>query len=318
MIFIDPLLLFLAAMVIDLYAGDWIGRGRWIWHPSTIFGKLFAFLELKLNRSARGKRTLMVRGALTVLIGVGVAAIAGVFMHLLSVQAPLLWLIELTLILSLVDLRRPWRDAIALADALERDGLEGGRTALPALSLRDPVHTDVYEVARLGVEVLAARFAFGLIGPALSYWICGLSGLFVYQALILISNRPGESQPFYVLSNRLVVIVRSIASIIGAFILVLAAFAMEGAQPKVAFLTAFNYCRTFAGVKNGPTVAAMAGALGLSLEGPRRYVSGVIARPWVGGGTVHAGPKEILAATRLFLSGWLVVAILIVVWVVGS
>ncbi len=318
MIHTDPLLLFAAAMVIDLYTGDWVGRGNWVWHPSTIFGKFFGFLESKLNRPARGARTLMVRGALTVLIGIGVAAIAGVFVRVLSVQAPLLWVFEFTLILSLVDLRGPWRDAIALADALERDGLEGGRAALPALSLRDPVHTDVYEIARLGVEVLATRFSFGLIGPALSYWICGLSGLFVYQALISISNRPGESQSFYVLSNWLAAVVQWVASIVGALALVLAAIPTKGAQPNGAFLTIFSYCRTFVCVKNGPTVAAMAGALGLSLEGPRQYVSGLIARPWVGGGTVNAGPKEILAATRLFLSGWLVVAMLIVVWVALS
>ena len=316
MITSDPLLLFLAAMLIDIYAGDWMGRGNWVWHPSGIFGKLLGWVESKLNRPARGTRTLMVRGALTVIIGTGLAALAGRLIHVLSLQAALLWAIELMLIVSLVDLRRPWKNAIALADALERDGLEGGRLALPTLSLRDPVHTDMYEVARLGVEAIASRFSFGLIGPALSYWFFGLGGLLAYQALILMSRRPGESQPFFMFGNRLAAAVEWPVSIIGALTIVLAAFATKGAQPNGALLTIFDCYRTFIGVKNGPTVAAMAGALGLALEGPRRYVSGVISRPWIGKGKARAGPKEILAATRLFLSGWLIVASLIVVWLV--
>ena len=84
MITSDPLLLFLAAMLIDIYAGDWMGRSNWVWHPSAIFGKLLDWLESKLNRPARGTRALMVRGALTVIIGTGLAALAGRLIHVLS------------------------------------------------------------------------------------------------------------------------------------------------------------------------------------------------------------------------------------------
>jgi adenosylcobinamide-phosphate synthase len=157
MITADPLLLFLAAMLIDMYAGDWVGRDNWPWHPSEILENRIGWVESKLNRPARGTRTLVVRGALTTVIGIGLAVAVGRLIHVLTVQVPLFWIIELTLILSLVDLRRPWRNAIALGDALERDGLAGGRVALPVLSPRDPIHADAYEVARLGVEALASR-----------------------------------------------------------------------------------------------------------------------------------------------------------------
>ncbi len=57
----------------------------------------------------------------------------------------------------------------------------------------------------------------------------------------------------------------------------------------------------------------MAGALDLSLEGPRRYVSGVIQRPWVGDGRARAGPADVLAAARLFFSACLGVSAVIAV-----
>ena len=307
MITADPLLLFLAAMLIDLYAGDWVGRGNWLCHPSRILEKLISWVDSKLNRPTRGVRTLIVRGVLTTVISIGLATAVGRLIHVLSVQAPLFWIIELTLILSLVDVRRPWRNAIALANALERDGLAGGRLALPALSSRDPIHADVYEVARLGVEALASCFISGLIGPALSYLFFGLGGLFAYQALILLSDLPADSQPFNAFSNWLAAVNVWPISNIGALALVLAAVPMKGTQPRHSLRTFLGYCGTVNRTKNGAAIAATAGALGLALEGPRHYVSGVISRPWLGKGKARVGPEDILAAARLFFWGCCIV-----------
>ena len=312
MITADPLLLFLAAMLIDLYAGDWVGGGNWLCHPSRILEKLISWVDSKLNRPTRGVRTLIVRGVLTTVISIGLAAAVGRLIHVLSVQAPLFWIIELTLILSLVDVRRPWRNAIALVNALERDGLAGGRLALPALSSRDPIHADVYEVARLGVEALASCFISGLIGPALSYLFFGLGGLFAYQALILLSDPPAGSQPFNAFSNWLAAVIEWPISNIGALALVLAAVPMKGTQPRHSLRTFLGYCGTVNRTKNGAAIAATAGALGLALEGPRHYVSGVISRPWLGKGKARVGPEDILAAARLFFWGCCIVGALIV------
>ena len=307
MITADPLLLFLAAMLIDMYAGDWVGGGNWLCHPSRILEKLISWVDSKLNRPTRGVRTLIVRGVLTTVISIVLSADVGRLIHVLSVQAPLFWIIELTLILSLVDVRRPWRNAIALANALERDGLAGGRLALPALSSRDPIHADVYEVARLGVEALASCFISGLIGPALSYLFFGLGGLFAYQALILLSDLPADSEPFNVFSNWLAAVIEWPISNIGALALVLAAVSMKGTQPRHSLTTFLGYCGTVNRTKNGAAIAATAGALGLALEGPRHYVSGVISRPWLGKGKARVGPEDILAAARLFFLGCCIV-----------
>ena len=316
MITADPLLLFLAAMLIDMYAGDWVGRDNWPWHPSAILENRIGGVASKLNRPARGTRTLGVRGAWTTVIGIGLAVAVGRLIHVLTVQVPLFWIVELTLILSLVDLRRPWRNAIALGDALERDGLAGGRVALPVLSPRDPIHADAYEVARLGVEALASRFISGLIGPALSYLFFGLGGLFAYQALILLSDLPADSQPFHAFSNWLAAVIEWPVSNSGALALVLAAVSMKGTQPRHSLTTFLGYCGKMNRSKNGAAIAAMAGALGLALEGPRHYVSGVISRPWIGKGKARVVPEDILAAARLFFLGCCVVAASIAVLVI--
>jgi adenosylcobinamide-phosphate synthase len=57
--------------------------------------------------------------------------------------------------------------------------------------------------------------------------------------------------------------------------------------------------------------AAIAGALGLTLAGPRHYAEGTVTDPWIGEGTPQAGPLDIARALRLYglaclLSGGLV------------
>ncbi len=46
--------------------------------------------------------------------------------------------------------------------------------------------------------------------------------------------------------------------------------------------------------------AAMAGALGLALAGPRQYAEGRVDDPWLGDGTALARPADIIRALRLY------------------
>src|SRR5947207_14018550 len=45
--------------------------------------------------------------------------------------------------------------------------------------------------------------------------------------------------------------------------------------------------------------AAMAGALGLALAGPRQYAAGAVNDPWLGDGTPFARPADIIRALPL-------------------
>ncbi|MFO1145746.1 MAG: cobalamin biosynthesis protein [Rhodospirillales bacterium] len=48
--------------------------------------------------------------------------------------------------------------------------------------------------------------------------------------------------------------------------------------------------------------AAMAGALGLSLAGPRRYPGLVVDDPWIGSGSSRATARDVFRALLLFAS----------------
>ena len=316
MITTDPLLLFLTAIIVDIYAGDWVGRGRVLWHPSDLLLRAIGWIDVKLNRAVRGERALVVRGALAAFFLITLSASAGWLIHILCAQAPLFWAFELILIVSLVDLRRPWVKATELAAALEIDGLVGGRAKLPPLSSRDPTHADVHEIARLGVEALATRFSSGLVGPTISYMAFGFAGLLGYQAVVLLSERAPSPHPFFAFSNRLAAIIEWPTSNIAALVLIAASTTMRAASPRAALNTFLHSRGDAKGGKNIAAVSAMAGALDLALQGPRHYASGVIRRPWVGDGRARAGPADVLAAGQLFFSACLGVAAVIAVSIV--
>jgi len=63
--------------------------------------------------------------------------------------------------------------------------------------------------------------------------------------------------------------------------------------------------------------AAMAGALGLALAGPRQYGGAIIQDHWMGaGGRVSATPKDIKRALQLFDRAWatLIPLVAIIAW----
>ncbi len=64
--------------------------------------------------------------------------------------------------------------------------------------------------------------------------------------------------------------------------------------------------------------AALAGALGFALAGPRHYPDGVVPDHWMGDGRAELGPADLNAALRLYLvAGALIAGLLAVAWLAG-
>ena len=61
----------------------------------------------------------------------------------------------------------------AVADALEWDGLEGGRKAVSMIVGRDPENLDEAGVSRAAIESLSENFSDGVVAPAFSHEVSG-------------------------------------------------------------------------------------------------------------------------------------------------
>lgn len=73
----DPLLLLVAGLAVDALLGDMPGVFRRVPHPVVLAGRAVAFFDRKLNREIRSEASRRVRGVVTVIALVGLAAALG-------------------------------------------------------------------------------------------------------------------------------------------------------------------------------------------------------------------------------------------------
>jgi adenosylcobinamide-phosphate synthase len=80
-----------------------------------------------------------------------------------------------------------------------------------------------------------------------------------------------------------------------------AALAVADASPRQGLRIMLTQARRHRSPNAGWPEAAMAGALGLALSGPKRYPGLVVDDPWIGDGSAMAGPHDVMRALGLYV-----------------
>ena len=192
----------------------------------------------------------------------------------------------------------------AVAEALETRGLEAGRTAVAQIVGRDTAALDEAAIARAAIESLAENFADGVVAPA--FWLAfgGLPGGIGYKAVNTADSMIGHLTPrhaaFGFAAAKLDDLVNWPAARLAALWLVAAAALLPGASAGGAWRIMRRDARGHASPNAGWPEAAMAGALGLSLGGPRVYAGRVVADATIGDGTPAADAAAIRRALALY------------------
>ena len=195
----------------------------------------------------------------------------------------------------------------AVADALDAEGLEGGRTAVARIVGRDPQALD-------GGESRARRSrALRRTSPTGSSRRCsgrasGLPGGAAYKAAntanSMIGHRNARYEDFGWAAARFDDLVNLPASRLAALWIALAAW--RDGQAGAVWRAVRRDARRHRSPNAGWPEAAMAGALGLKLAGPRVYGGVVVEDAHMGAGRRDAGAADIRAALRLYLRACLI------------
>ena len=297
----------LLATLIDRLVGDpdWLWR-RWP-HPVVWFGALIGAADRGLNRpslSFAGRRTL---GIVSILALAGLALGAGLLIQ--RALAPIGWagLLVEALVASVFLAQKSLGDHVeAVRAALEREGLEAGRRAVSMIVGRDPNELDEAGVCRAAIESLAENASDGVVAPWLALALFGLPGLFVYKMVNTADSMIGHRSERYLAfgwgAARLDDLLNLAPARLTALLFAGMASVSGGRSAGVrAWKTAWRDASTHRSPNAGWPEAAMAGALALSLGGPRRYGALVVDAPCLGAeGRREAGPGDIAAALRLF------------------
>ncbi len=300
----------LAALLIEGVSGYPDRLFRLIRHPVVWLGALIAVSDRALNRPAWSAAARRAGGVLALLLLLAVALLpAWALQRLLAPPGP--GFVALALVAASLSAGRSLHDHVrAVGDALARDGLAGGRAAVSHIVGRDPDSLDEAGVLRAAIESLAENFADGVTAPAFWCVLLGLPGMAAYKAVNTADSMIGHRTPRYAAfgwaAARLDDLVNLPASRLAALWLILAATFTRGADACGAWRAVWRDARHHRSPNAGWPEAAMAGALGLALAGPRSYGAVRIADAWMGDGRAAATPADLGAALRLYRRAWAV------------
>lgn len=283
---------------------DWLFRA--IGHPVTWFGRLISFLDRRLNHATDSDALRRRRGVLALLVIVLVpAAIALVLQIVLWQMFPIGMVITAILATAMLSQKSLFEHVEAVADALDTGGLALGRIAVARIVGRDPERLDKPGVARAAIESLAENFSDGIVAPAFWTGVCGLAGGVAYKAAntadSMIGHRTPRHEAFGRAAARFDDFINLPASRLTALLIVLAAFLVKGADPGNAWVAVRRDAKKHRSPNAGWPEAAMAGALGLALAGPRSYGGIIVEDAFMGeGGRREAESLDIRRALKLY------------------
>jgi len=294
----------LLALLIEATAGYPERVLRAIGHPVIWFGGLIDRLDRTLNRPERSSAFRKAAGFVALLIIVVIPAAAAFALEWTLLLLPYGFVPVSVLASSLIAQRSLHQHVARVAEALERDGLDGGRKAVSQIVGRDPEALDEAGVARAAIESLAENFSDGVVAPVFWLALGGLPGGAAYKAVntadSMIGHKTERHRDFGYAAARFDDLVNLPASRLSALLIVAAATMVEREAAARAWQAVMRDARHHRSPNAGWPEAAMAGALGLALAGPRVYDGVTVDDALMGHGRRDATARDVRAALKLY------------------
>src|SRR4051812_37574512 len=279
---------------------------RAIGHPVTWIGRLITRADRRWNSEQHSPAQRRTRGIVLMAALVLLCLLVGLLLsRLLYAVLPALLALALVAILasSLVAQRSLHQHVEAVADALGQ-GLAKGREAVARVVGRDTRDLDEAGVCRAAIESLAESFCDGVVAPLFWLAVAGLPGGIAYKAINTADSMIGHKTARYIdfgwAAARTDDVVNWPAARLSALWLALAALLVPGASASEALRTAWRDAGRHDSPNAGWPEAAMAGALGVRLMGPRTYDGELVDKDWMGEGRADLTAADIRTALMLY------------------
>ncbi len=307
----------LIAMVIELCVGYPERLTRAIGHPVTWIGRFIATLDRLLNRDAAKQPHRRAAGVVAVLILLSVVGSVAFIVEREMLRLPFGIMAAALIGSSLIAQRSLYQHVANVASALEKDGLAAGRHAVSHIVGRDTETLDEAGVARAAIESLAENFSDGIVAPVLWMAIAGLPGAALYKAIntadSMIGHRTPRHEAFGWAAARLDDLVNLPASRLSAVLFIAAAALSKSSSAGNAWRTVCRDAKRHRSPNAGYPEAAAAGALGLSLAGPRIYDGVRVDDAMMGDGRRDATAADIRRALTLYRSADAILIVLVAI-----
>jgi len=305
----------LLAVLIEAATGYPDALYRAIGHPVSWIGRVISWADRSFNLPALSFDERRWRGiALLALLVLG-SVVAGLAILRLLGPGWISLVIAALLASTLLAQRSLHQHVAAVAQALEGEGLEAGRRAVSMIVGRDTSALDEPAICRAAIESLAENFSDGVVAPLFWMAVGGLPGALAYKAVntadSMIGHKSDKHLAFGWASARFDDLVNLPASRLSALWLVLAA-ALSRLPVREAIDITLRDAPKHRSPNAGWPEAAMAGALGIRLAGPRAYGGVAGEFHWVGNGRAELGPADIRNALALYRTACIVQVVVLV------
>ncbi|HWZ07266.1 MAG TPA: adenosylcobinamide-phosphate synthase CbiB [Bradyrhizobium sp.] len=278
-----------------------------IGHPVTWLAGLIDFLDKNWNRSSAsaGVRRAAGAAAALIVIALAVAAASAIQSLLISEWSRIFG--AGILAWPLVALRSLYDHVAAVALALQSSNIETARLAVARIVGRDPSSLDEAGIARAAIESLAENASDGVVAPVFWGALFGLPGIVGYKAIntldSMIGHRTIRHKAFGWAAARIDDLANFVPARLTGFL-----FAVVAQSPSAAWSCMARDARRHRSMNAGWPEAAMAGALGVRLSGPRVYQGSVAEEPWLNEGARDPRAEDILAGLKLYRRAMILLA----------
>ena len=314
--FSNNLLVLILAIIVDAVAGD----PRWLYsripHPIVVIGHQIELLDRFFNRTHYSPVTRKLLGVISILIIVSSAWLIGWLIAWSCNQVSFGVVLQALIVSIFLAQNSLYQHVASVAKACKADDLIDARSQISHIVGRDPNSLDQRAIGRAAIESLSENFSDGVVAPIFWYVVGGLPALIAYKALNTSDSMIGYLTDKYAdfgwCAARFDDAANFIPARLSAFIITIAAFIIPSATGNRAFTTAIRDAKKHRSKNAGWPEAAMAGALGIKIAGPRNYDGILVEDAWMGDGIPNVDASHIFMALRIYC----VACILNVFWLI--
>ena len=293
-----------AALLFEALFGYPQALYRAIGHPVTWIGALITLLDKTLNRSQWSFVMRRASGVLALLLLLGLTGGLTLFAEHYLIQTQEGVVLAILLAATLPAQRSLNDHVLAVANALDNGGIAAGRTSVGMIVGRNTSVLDEAGISRAAIESLAENFSDGVVAPIFWTAMFSLTGGVLYKAAntadSMIGHKSEKYHAFGWAAARVDDLVNLPASRISAVLIILAAALIPGCSAWNAIKAVRRDAPHHRSPNAGWPEAAMAGALGLKIAGPRLYGTEMVEDAYMGDGRREANTKDIRRALRVY------------------
>lgn len=302
----------LVGFILDLIFGDPYNLP----HPIRLIGNLISGTEKLLRKIiSKNPGSLLFGGFVLVFVVVTLStAVLLIILILLYHFVPLLgFIVESIMCYYILAMKCLKTESMKVYNALEREDVEGARSAVSMIVGRDTKVLDKEGITKAAVETVAENASDGEIAPLFYLAIGGPVLGFLYKAVNTMDSMVGYKNEKYLYFGRCAAklddVLNFIPSRLGAIFMIIIAplLKLDGKGAKKIFK---RDRKNHKSPNSAQTEAACAGALGIRLGGDAFYFGELHHKPTIGDDTRPIENKDIKRANDL-MYGASILALLI-------